>query len=144
MTRGMRIGRAAGLLALVAGLAMPASSAMASRATASVIGETLVAYSGPAKVKAAKRISFPVICAVTCNLSADMTLALPGPNLGPVTVQGSLQAGQAGEPFIKPNGPALQDLKANLGRSKLITSITATDVTTGETDTDTRTFKFSR
>jgi hypothetical protein len=107
-------------------------------------GEALVRYTGPKKLKVKKKISFSVVCSVACTVTARLELVLPGPNLGPATVSGTLLPGQTGSPFIKPNGTALKTIKQNIKKSKLRTTITAVDQTTGEQDVDKRTFKFKK
>ena len=131
-------------------LAAPASasapiSGITSAGSAPVAGksaETLVAYLTVGKLKPGKRIAYRVVCNADCQLTATSTLVLKGPNLGPVSSTGSFPAGVVAEAFLKPNKPARAAIKDNIGASKLRTSVTATAVATGETDTDNRTFKF--
>jgi hypothetical protein len=110
--------------------------------TATSAGEELVVYLTQGKLKPSKRISYRAACSADCQLSVSTTLVLKGPNLGPASDVGLFAAGQIAEPFLKPNKTARGLIKANLGASKLRTSITATNTLTGEVDRDRRTFKF--
>jgi hypothetical protein len=105
-------------------------------------GEELVSYLTVGKLKPGKRIAYRVVCSADCQLTATSTLVLKGPNLGPVSSTGTFPAGVIAEAFLKPNKPARAAIKAHIGSSKLRTSVSATDLATGEVDTDKRTFKF--
>ena len=129
------------LAATVAFLAS-ASPVGAGAPTATTAGEELVVYLTKGKLKPSKRISYRAACSVDCQLSVSTTLVLKGPNLGPAKDVGLFAAGQIAEPFLKPNKAARSLIKANIGASKLRTSITATNSLTGEVDRDRRTFKF--
>ena len=80
---------------------------------------------------------------MACNVKADVSIALPGPNFNttPVTAT-NVAAGQVLEDKLKPNGPLLDAIKADKGRAKLQATLTATNVATGEIDVDKATFKF--
>jgi hypothetical protein len=104
--------------------------------------DTLLAYLTVGKLKPGKRITYKVVCSADCQLTASSTVILKGPDLGPVTSSGQFGANQVAEVFLKPNKPARRAIKANLGASKLKTKVRATNPTTGEVDTDTRTFRF--
>ncbi|MGZ5340509.1 MAG: hypothetical protein ACXWED_03770 [Solirubrobacterales bacterium] len=133
MGRGTKI-----VIAAAAGLALLAPAASAAD------NDALITYSGPVKLKVQKRIAYPVVCSANCQVTATTTLLLPGPDLGPVVVPGSLTAGASAEPFVVLNKAALRNVRNNVGRARLRTQIDATNVTTGDTDTDTRVFRFHR
>jgi hypothetical protein len=137
-------GTAAIVAATAAALLLWAAPAGAGSPKAKASGEELITYLTKGKLKPGKRIAYQVVCAADCELSATSTLVLKGPNLGPVTAEGQFPAGQVAESFLKPNKPARSAIKSHLGSSKLRTSVTATNVLTGETDTDRRTFRFKR
>jgi hypothetical protein len=107
-------------------------------------GEELLTYLTKGKIKVSKRIDFQVVCSADCQVTATSTIVLPGPNLGPISVTGAFPAGTIAEPFLKPNKPARNAIADNIKKSKLRTSVTATNTATGETDTDKRTFRFKR
>jgi hypothetical protein len=135
----MAMGRrgTAGIIAAV----LAGALAMAAPASA---GEDLISYQTKGKMKPSKRIAYQVVCTADCQVTATSTLVLPGPNLGPVSVTGAFAAGQVAEAYLKPNKPARDAIKDNIAKAKLRTEVTATNVATGETDTDKRTFKFKR
>ena len=49
-----------------------------------------------------------------------------------------------GGPFFKPNGPLLKRDEGHPGAFKIVSSMTATDPTTGATDAIAHTFKLKR
>jgi hypothetical protein len=142
----MRRGTAIGVAAILAlgGLGAAAPGGLApSRARAATEYDRLVAYWPAGKIKVGKRISYRFVCANACQVTASTTLVLRGPNLGPVVDAGQFAAGQIGQEFLTLNKSARVAIKSHLGDSKLRTAITASDAT-GETDTDTRVFRFRR
>jgi hypothetical protein len=134
---------------IVAGL-MPASASSSAglvpggplQATSSVEVETLVAYTKSGKLKAQRRIAYTGVCSADCNVTAQTTLVLPGPNVTPGPVSGTFPAGQGFEAFLKLNKAGAAFLKENKSKAKLRTKITAVNTVTGDTDTDQRVFKF--
>jgi hypothetical protein len=126
--------------ASVIGIAALVASLGAAPAVAET--DTLLAYLTVGKLKPGKRISYQVVCNANCSVTASSTLLLKGPNLGPVTSSGTFAAGQVIEVFLKPNKPARAAIKRNIKASKLRTRLNATNLTTGETDADARTFRF--
>ena len=130
---------------MLAAMMVPAALAAPAAAvspTVAAAAEDLSFYLTKGKLKPSKRISYRAACSADCRLSVSTTLILKGPNLGPASDAGLFSAGQVAEPFVKPNKAARSLIKANIGASKLRTSITATNIVTGEVDTDRRTFKF--
>jgi hypothetical protein len=136
-----RRGTAVAVACAVAAVLLPALPAAASP-TAQTSAEDLVSFLTKGKLKPGKRIAFRFVCSEDCFVTATSTLVLKGPNLGPIASSGQFPAGQIIEAFLKPNRPARDAIKDNIGASKLRTSVTATSTGTGETDTDNRTFKF--
>ena len=120
----------------------PAASATADpQATAA--GEEVISFVSKGKLKLGKTIRYQFVCGVACNVKADVSVALPGPNFNtaPVTAT-NVPAGQVLEDKLKPNGPLLDAIKADKGRAKLQATITGTNVATGEIDVDKATFRF--
>jgi hypothetical protein len=141
-----RRGTAIGVAAIVAlgGLAAAAPGGFApDRARAATEYDSLVQYWPAGKIKVGKRISYRFVCASDCQVSATSTLVLEGPNLGPVVDTGIFSAGQIGAETLTLNKAARFAIKSHLRKSKLRTSITATN-NLGLTDTDTQTFHFKR
>lgn len=139
-----RRGTAAVVAGSAAALLLWAAPAGAGSPTAKASAEDLVSYLTKGKLKPGKRIAYRFVCSADCTLTASSTLVLKGPNLGPVSASQSFQAGQIAEAFLKPNKAARNAIKDNIGASKLRTSVTATSLIDGTTDTDNRTFKFKR
>ena len=138
----------AGTLAL-AGLLPAAASGSAglvatqnTTATSSAEVETLASYVTKGKIKAQRRVRFLASCSVNCNVTVHMVLEVPGPNLASAPLTGSFAAGQVFEGYIKLTKAGLAFLKENKSKSKFRTEYEATDPLTGNTDTDTRAFKF--
>lgn len=128
--------------AATAALLGPAASATADpQATAA--GEEVISFVSKGKLKLGKTIRYQFVCGVACNVKADVSIALPGPNFNstPVTAA-NVPAGQVLEDKLKPNGPLLDAIKADKGRAKLQATLTGTNVATGEIDVDKATFKF--
>ncbi len=125
--------------AVIALAAPPALSAAAPPASASA--ETLVNFVGPKKLKVGKRMTYSFACAVNCDVTVSDLLEGPGGKLRG-SLSGSIAAGAPAGVILKPNGPLLKSLKADTGKFKLKVTVTATDPTTGETDTDRRTYRF--
>jgi hypothetical protein len=122
----------AAVLALLA-MAAPASA-----------GEELLTYLTKGKIKIGKRMDFQVVCSADCQVTSTTTVVLPGRDLGPIQASDVFAAGEVAESFLKPNKPARQAMAESVGKSKLRTSVLATNIATGETDTDKRTFKLKR
>ena len=129
-------------IAAVVALIGPAASATADP-QAEAAGEELVTFVTKGKLKLGKTIRYQFVCAAACNIKADVTIALPGPNFNttPVTAT-NVPAGQVLEDKLKPNGPLLNAIKEDKGKAKLLATITATNVATGEIDVDKAAFKF--
>lgn len=129
-------------IAAIAALVGPAAAGAGAGPTARKSGEELVRYITKGKLKASKRIEYRVVCGADCALTATSTLVLKGPNLGPVSSSGQFTGGQAARVFLKPNKAARAAIKASGNSAKLRTTVRATDLVTGEVDTDTRTYRF--
>ncbi len=104
--------------------------------------ETLANYKTKGKIKLQRRVRFLGVCTVECDVTVEMTLVIPGPNLVSEGLTGHFPAGQIFEGYLKLTKQGLAFLKENKGKSKFRTSYQAVDPLTGNTDTDARTFKF--
>jgi hypothetical protein len=105
---------------------------------------SIVSYVTTGKLKVAKRIQYNIVCSVNCQVTATSTLKLKGPDLPPAVVPGTLAAGAPASPFIVLNKPAKRALKANPSKARLVTTITATDLATGASQTVNRTYRFKK
>jgi hypothetical protein len=142
IVRGTRIWKAIALLSVLAALALPATASAGDGPTATKSG-VLINYVGGGKLKVAKRISILVVCSADCNATANTVIKGPRTKLK-FEVAGPLAAGQQGGPFFKPNGPLLKAMKAQPGKFKIQSKITATNALTGAVETISRTFKLKR
>ena len=133
---------AAAAAAAAIALLGPAASATADP-QAMAAGEEVISFATKGKLKLGKTIRYQFVCGVACNVKADVSVALPGPNFNttPVTAT-NVPAGQVLEDKLKPNGPLLDAIKADKGRARLQATITGTNVATGEIDVDKASFKF--
>ncbi|MGH2957487.1 MAG: hypothetical protein ACRDL6_10885 [Solirubrobacterales bacterium] len=121
---------------------LPATAAAGDGPTATKSG-VLVNYVSTGKLKIAKKMTILVVCASNCNV--DTTTVIKGPRTKLTSsVAGPLTAGQQGGPFFKPNRPLLRLMKAEPGKFKIDSSITATNAVTGGVETITRTFRLKR
>jgi len=103
----------------------------------------LVNYVSTGKLKVAKSITIPVVCSADCQVTSTLRIKGPGFKLTN-TVAGPLTAGVPGGHVIKPNGPLLKSMKADTGKFRLVSNMTATDLATGATDAISHTFKLKR
>ena len=142
MSRTSRIGRIATLAAITGALLVPASDADAKAPVAHKSG-ALINYVTTAKLKVRKRINIFAVCTANCNVNTTTTIKGRGYKQT-FPLNGGLQAGVPGGPFFKPNGPLLSAMKAHPGAFKIVSSMTATDPTTGATDSIAHTFKLKR
>jgi hypothetical protein len=132
------------IVALFAGsalLLLPTSSA-AGDPVATKSG-ALINYVSTGKLKVAKSITIPVVCSADCQVTSTVRIKGPGFKLTN-TVAGPLTAGVPGGHVIKPNGPLLKSMKADTGKFRLVSNMTATDLATGATDAISHTFKLKR
>jgi hypothetical protein len=103
----------------------------------------LINYVSSGRLKIGKKITIVLVCSANCQVDATTVILAPGPNLT-VSVSGPLSANVPGGPFFKPNGPLLKAMKADPGKYKVRSTVTATNVTTGAAETASRTFKLKR
>ena len=134
--------------AAVAVLLIPAASAGAGP-TAKASGEELVGYYTDGKIKAAKAMRYQIFCGAPatafCEMSASTKLVVKGGrNAGPLSSSGVFSGGTAVEVTFKVNKRAKRFIRRNIKRVKLRTEISATNLTTGEVDTDSETFKLKK
>jgi hypothetical protein len=142
MSRTSRIGRIATVAAVACALLLPATSAVAKDPVATKSG-ALINYVTTGKLKVSKKILVAVVCSVNCNVNTTTTIKAKGYHQT-FQLSGALQAGVVGGPFFKPNGSLLKVMKAQPGAFKIVSSITATDPTTGASDAIAHTFKLKR
>lgn len=141
MTRTSRIGRIAALSAVLGGLLVPALSP-AGGPVATKSG-ALINYTTTGKLKVGKSITIPVVCSANCQVNSTLVVKGPGAKVSN-TVAGPLTAGVPGGHIIKPNGPLLKSMKADTGKFRLVSHMTATDSSTGATDSISHTFRLKR
>jgi hypothetical protein len=124
-------------------LLLPGTAAAGGEGPTATKSGALVNYVSTGKLKIGKRITILVVCSANCNV--DTTTAVKGPRFkDSAIVSGPLSAGVPGGPFFKPNGPLLRGMKAEPGKFRINSTITATDPATGATETITRSFRLKR
>jgi hypothetical protein len=133
---------------VVAGLALgllllPGAAAAGGNGPTATKSGALVNYTSVGKLKIAKKITIFIVCNANCNV--DTITVVKGPGFkDSAQVAGSLPAGSPGGPFFKPNGPLLKGMKAEPGKFRINSTVTATDPATGATETIARSFRLKR
>jgi hypothetical protein len=149
MSRRSRVGKGAAAMAVIAALAIPASSALADGPVAQKSG-VLINFVTKGKLKVAKSIQPVATCTTACTVSGVGVIKGFG-GKGSFSDTGGPFA--AGEPFglaLKAKGDLLKALKAFPGRFHLTETLTATPVDpatgapTGAPETISATFGFKR
>jgi hypothetical protein len=140
MSRTSRIWSFAAAIAISGALLLPVSGAIAAP-TAHKAG-AIVNYTSVGKVKIGRHMQIFFSCAVACDATSTSTIKGLG---GKITIpaSGSLPAGP-GVLQLTVKGVLLKLLKQRPGAFKLVNTITASDPTTGATDTIHHTFRFKR
>jgi hypothetical protein len=133
---------------VVAGLALgvltfPGAAAAGGGGPTATKSGALVNYVSTGKLKVAKKITIFVACSVSCNVTASTTVKGPGFK-ETLQVGGPLPAGVPGGPFFKPNGPLLRGMKAEPGKFRVNSTVTATDPATGAIETIAASFRLKR
>jgi hypothetical protein len=130
------------VLAVAGVLLIPASGAAADGPVAHKSG-AIVNFVTKGKVKIRKHIQPLAICAVNCDITGTGVLKGLGARI-PFGDSGSFAANQLFGLALIIKGRALRTIKDNAGRFKLTETLTATDPTTGATDTVSRAFRLKR
>ena len=124
-------------------MAAMAAAVLAMAAPASA-GEDLVSYLTKGKLKVAKKVRYRFVCSADCQVTATSSVLLKGPDVPPVVNTGAFSAGESVAAELTMNKALRNSIKDHIGASKLRTEVKATNTATGETDKDTRTFKFKK
>jgi hypothetical protein len=123
---------------------LPGASAVAGDGPVATKSGAVINYATTGKLRVGKSMLVPLVCSVNCSATSTVVLKGLGFKLRN-TVSGQLAAGaQGGGHVIKPNGPLLKALKANTGKFRLVSNVTATDLQTGAQDSISNTFKLKR
>ena len=133
MNRRRTAGISAAVAATVLAMAAPASA-----------GEELLTYLSKGKIKVAKKVRYEFVCAADCQVTATSTVLLKGPNVAPVISTGQFAAGEPVAAELTMNKSLRNSIKEHVGAAKLRTQVRATNTVTGETDKDSRTFRFKK
>jgi hypothetical protein len=142
------MGTTFGALVVAGALLIPASQAGAG---AMASGDGPVAHKSGAivnflpagKIRVKKHFQPLALCSVNCNVTGTAVLKGLG-GKSTITDSSSFPANQPFGLQITVKGALLKLMKANPGRFHLSETYTATDPTTGATDTVSRSFKFKR
>jgi hypothetical protein len=140
------VGTIIAAMAITAVLAVPASSAAGGGPVATKSG-AIVNYISTAKIKLGKRSGPSFVCSVTCNLTSNLVLKGPHIKLPDSESASNVPAGQALTHFFnfsKFPKPVRQFIAQHVGLYKLVSTVNATDATTGATDTISNVFKLKR
>ncbi len=127
------------LALLGAGVAAPAAAGGAKARSAA----PLVRIGGPAKLKAARKLTFLLACSAPCRVTVTVKLILPGPNLVS-TVSGVIQPGHPRPDTLTLNASATHDLKASYRQCRLKVIARARNLSTNARQTARRTFLFKQ
>ena len=140
----MSKGRAWILLGAVAALVLvPASATAVPKAGKSANNEDLIRYTGPKRIKIEKRMKYFLVCTADCDVTVSSTLVVPGPDVGPLVDQKPFEAGTRIQALVIVKSKAgRRFLRDNADSSRIKSKVSATDIATGDTDTDKRSFKF--
>jgi len=127
------------IAAIAMALLAPVPSATGSAATTS--GAPLVRIGGPAKLKVARVLQFPIYCSRPCFVKVTVKLILPGPNLV-LSDTTTIQPGRPKIDRLTLNRPATAVLKENYRVARLEVIARARNLETGARAEDRRTFRF--
>jgi hypothetical protein len=136
-------GRTIGLLAVVAALVLPASSALAGDGPVAHKSGAIVNFITTGKVKVARHFQPLAVCSVDCSVTGTAVLKGLG-GRATITDSGTFAGNQPFGLQISVKGGLLKLMKANPGRFHLSETYTATDPATGATDTVSHSFRFKR
>lgn len=142
MSRKSRVGSLFAVLAAAAVLLVPASGAAADGPVAHKSG-AIVNFVTKGKVRVRKHIQPIAVCSVNCDVTGTGVLKGLGARI-PFGDSGSFAANQLFGLALIVKGKALKTIKENAGRFKLTETLTATDPTTGASDTVSRAFRLKR
>jgi hypothetical protein len=137
------MGRKIALLAIAGALLLPGSSAVAGDGPVAIRSGALINYVSTGRLRVGKTMEIRVVCSADCNVTSRVVIKGPGLKTSSM-VSGPLAAGVPGGHILKPNGPLLKSMKADTGRFRLVSHMTATDASTGAMDNIAHTFKLKR
>jgi hypothetical protein len=140
--KGLTTGMVVAALALGL-LLLPGVAAAGGDGPTATKSGALVNYVTTGKLRIGKKITIFVICSAACNVQTNTVVKGPGFK-DSAQVAGSLPANSPGGPFFKPNGPLLRGMKAEPGKFRVNSTVTATDPATGATETIARSFRLKK
>lgn len=135
--------------AFLAAVALPATSvgahatAQSEGPTATAAGE-MVKVLGRRRLPARRKFTYRIYCAVDCNMTVRTKLLLPGRDIGPLLLSGSIPAGYSRRILITLNRAAVRKLRRSIRSARLRVVARATDPATGAQETAIRRFRFKR
>jgi hypothetical protein len=144
MTRTSRIGSIAACLAIALLLLLPATGAVAGDGPVAHKSGTLINFVTTGKLRAARVIQPLAMCSASCTVTGTAVLKGLGAR-GTLSASGGPFA--ANEPFglaIRVSKSFAKVLRQFPGRFRMNQTLTATDTTTGQTESVSRTFRFKR
>ena len=127
-------------IAVAIGVAVPAHAGPPQPGAATAAAP-LVTIGGPAQLRAARVIQFPVYCSRPCFVKVTVKLVMPGPDLIS-TVSDEIYPGRPKVDRLTLNRPATDQLKASFREARLWAVARARNLATGARQTDRRSFEF--
>jgi hypothetical protein len=104
----------------------------------------LVSYVTTGKLKVHPTMSYVFSCSVPCSVVETTTLKLGSARIPTVAGPATFPAGPIAAKYIIKSKKAVKFLRHNASKGRLISSVTAIDVATGNQQTINRTFKLKR
>jgi hypothetical protein len=104
----------------------------------------IVSIPAEQRLKARSKLRVPIRCTVICEVVTTFTLRLPGPNIGPRSLPGTLDPAAPQDLVIDLNDAATRTLKDSIGVSKLKVKARATDPATGVVNFARKTLRFKQ
>ncbi len=127
--------------ALAPAAAVGAAPSAGDQATASA---GIVSIPVTERLNARSKLRVPIRCTVICDVVTTFTLRLPGPNIGPRSLPGTLDPAAPQDLVIDLNNAATRTLKDSIGVSKLKVKARATDPATGAVNFARKTLRFKQ
>jgi hypothetical protein len=127
-----------------AGITQSLTASTAQAPTAAASGEELISYVTTGKLKVREDIVFQVVCSVDCQINSELELIVPGPNVDLGTQSAPFPAFAIVDVSVELNGKSRKAIREDIKKVKVRSTITGTNLLTGEVDVDSNTFKLKK
>jgi hypothetical protein len=146
-----RLSGIAVVVALIVTLSLPVAGAAGQAVTADGPSDGPVAhkagavvnYATQGKIKVARTVGVSFVCSVACSVTSTLTIKGPIPGSDTQTAT-DVPAGQLLTHYVNLNKNALGFVREHLRKFRVVSTVTATDATTGGVDTLAQTFRLKR